>query len=384
MSARDYFFSEEHNAFRDSVRRFVQKEITPKVAEWEDKGCYDKAIFKRMGELGLLGLSYPIEYGGQDADIKMSIVFWEEICRSGAIGFSMSVMVHTDMASPSLAHAGNEAQKEKYLKAVCSGDMLFAVGMTEPNHGSDVASIETRAVLSGDRYRVNGTKMFITNGTQADIVNTVVRTGGPGHKGISLLLVETDTPGFSVGRKLNKMGMLSSDTAELVFEDCLVPRENLLGKEGEGFYALMVGLERERLAGSTLAYMAAELALEESIKFAKERIQFGKPILSFQAINHMIAEMATDMEAGKRMAYHAASLYDAGIRCNREVSMAKLFCSEMSLRVIDKAVQIHGGYGFMREYLVERLYRDAKLTTIGGGTSQIMKNIIINEMGLRM
>ncbi|MGD1153633.1 MAG: acyl-CoA dehydrogenase family protein [Syntrophales bacterium] len=384
MSARDYFFSDEHNAFRDSVRRFVQKEITPKVAEWEDKGCYDKAIFKRMGELGLLGLSYPIEYGGQDADIKMSIVFWEEICRSGAIGFSMSVMVHTDMASPSLAHAGNEAQKEKYLKAVCSGDMLFAVAMTEPNHGSDVASIETRAVLSGDRYRVNGTKMFITNGTQADVVNTVVRTGGPGHKGISLLLVETDTPGFSVGRKLNKMGMLSSDTAELVFEDCLVPRENLLGKEGEGFYALMVGLERERLAGSTLAYTAAELALEESIKFAKERIQFGKPILSFQAINHMIAEMATDMEAGKRMAYHAASLYDAGIRCNREVSMAKLFCSEMSLRVIDKAVQIHGGYGFMREYLVERLYRDAKLTTIGGGTSQIMKNIIINEMGLRM
>jgi acyl-CoA dehydrogenase/citronellyl-CoA dehydrogenase len=384
MSARDYFFSDEHNAFRDSVRRFVQKEITPKVAEWEDKGCYDKAIFKRMGELGLLGLSYPIEYGGQDADIKMSIVFWEEICRSGAIGFSMSVMVHTDMASPSLAHAGNEAQKEKYLKAVCSGDMLFAVAMTEPNHGSDVASIETRAVRDGDRYRVNGTKMFITNGTQADVVNTVVRTGGPGHKGISLLLVETDTPGFSVGRKLNKMGMLSSDTAELVFEDCLVPRENLLGKEGEGFYALMVGLERERLAGSTLAYMLAELALEESIKFAKERIQFGKPILSFQAINHMIAEMATDMEAGKRMAYHAASLYDAGIRCNREVSMAKLFCSEMSLRVIDKAVQIHGGYGFMREYLVERLYRDAKLTTIGGGTSQIMKNIIINEMGLRM
>ena len=261
---------------------------------------------------------------------------------------------------------------------------VFAVAMTEPNHGSDVASIETRAVLSGDRYRVNGTKMFITNGTQADIVNTVVRTGGPGHKGISLLLVKTDTPGFSVGRKLNKMGMHSSDTAELVFEDCLVPRENLLGKEGEGFYALMVGLERERLAGSALAYMAAELALEESIKYAKERIQFGKPILSFQVINHMIAEMATDVEAGKRMAYHAASLYDAGIRCNREVSMAKLFCSEMSLRVIDKAVQIHGGYGFMREYLVERLYRDAKLTTIGGGTSQIMKNIIINEMGLRL
>jgi acyl-CoA dehydrogenase/citronellyl-CoA dehydrogenase len=384
MGSKDYFFNEEHFAFRDSVRRFVQKEIAPKVDEWEERGCYDKAIFKRMGDLGLLGLSYPPECGGQGADIRMSIVFWEEVCRSGAIGFSMSVMVHTDMASPSLAHAGNETQKKKYLKAVCSGDLLFAVAMTEPNHGSDVASIETRAVADGDRYRVNGTKMFITNGTQADVVNTVVRTGGPGHKGISLLLIETDTPGFSVGRKLNKMGMLSSDTAELVFEDCRVPRENLLGKEGEGFYALMAGLERERLAGSALAYMSAELALEETIKYAKERIQFGRPILSFQAINHMIAEMATDLEAGKRLAYHAASLHDAGIRCNREVSMTKLFCSEMSLRVIDKAVQIHGGYGFMREYLVERLYRDAKLTTIGGGTSQIMKNVIIGEMGLRM
>lgn len=384
MESKDYFFKEEHVAFRDSVRRFVKKEISPRIDEWEEKGCYDKAIFKRMGDLGLLGLSYPPEYGGQGADIRMSIVFWEEICRSGGIGFCMSVMVHTDMASPSLAHAGSEAQKSRYLKAVCSGDKLFAVGMTEPNHGSDVASIETKAVLDGDHYRIDGTKMFITNGTQADVVNTVVRTGGPGYKGISLLLVETDTPGFSVGRKLNKMGMLSSDTAELVFEDCRVPRENLLGREGEGFYALMAGLERERLAGSALAYMSAELALEETIKYAKERIQFGRPILGFQAVSHMIADMATDVEAGKRLAYHAASLHEAGTRCNKEVSMTKLFCSEMSLRVIDKAVQIHGGYGFMREYLVERLYRDAKLTTIGGGTSQIMKNVIISEMGLRM
>ena len=384
MGAKDYFFKEEHLAFRDSVRRFVQKEIVPKVVEWEEKGCCDKAIFRRMGELGLLGLSYPVEYGGQAADIKMSIVFWEEMCRSGALGFTMGLMVHTDMASPSLAHVGNESQKKKYLAGVCSGEMLFAVAMTEPNHGSDMASIETRAKLEGDTYRINGTKMFITNGTQADVVNTVVRTGGAGHKGISLILVDTATPGFSVGRKLNKMGMLSSDTAELIFEDCLVPKENLLGKEGQGFYALMAGLERERLAGSALAYMSAELALEEAIKYAKQRIQFGKPILGFQVIQHMIAEMATDLEAGKRLAYHAASLHDAGIRCNNEVSMAKLFCSEMSLRVIDKAVQIHGGYGFMREYLVERLYRDAKLTTIGGGTSQIMKNIIITEMGLRM
>jgi acyl-CoA dehydrogenase len=379
----DYFFHDEHIMFRENVRRFVQKEVVPKVAEWEANGCYDKSIFKRMGELGLLGLSYPEEHGGQGADIKMSIVFWEELCRSGALGFAMSTMVQTDMATPSLAHVGNACQKEKFLKAACSGEILMSVAITEPNHGSDVASINTRAILEGDHYRVNGTKMFITNGTQADVINTVVRTGGPGHRGVSLLLIETDTPGFSVGRKLEKMGLHSSDTAELVFDDCMVPRENLLGEEGQGFYALMQGLERERLAGCALAYSAAEMALEESLSYAVHRTQFGKPIIGFQAVNHMIAEMATEVEAGKRLAYHAAAMADAGVRCNKEVSMAKLFCSEMALRVLDKAVQIHGGYGLMKEFLVERLYRDIKLFTIGAGTSQIQKNIILTEMGLR-
>ena len=232
---RDVFFSEEHDAFRETMRRFVAKEITPRIDEWEEQGCYDKAIFKRMGDLGLLGLSYPAEYGGQEADIRMSIVFWEELCRCKALGFPMSVAVQTDMASPSLAHVGSKEQKEKYLKGVCSGETLMAIAMTEPNHGSDVASIEMRALRDGDFYRANGTKMFITNGTKADVINTVVRTGEPGYGGISLLLIDTDTPGFSVGRKLNKMGMLSSDTAELVFEDCLVPKENLLGKKGHGF-----------------------------------------------------------------------------------------------------------------------------------------------------
>ena len=237
--------------------------------------------------------------------------------------------------------------------------------------------------LEGDYYRVNGTKMFITNGTQADVINTVVRTGGPGHRGVSLLLIDTDTPGFSVGRTLEKMGMHSSDTTELVFEDCMVPRENLLGEEGNGFYALMRGLERERLAGCALAYMGATLAMEEAITYATQRTQFDKPIIGFQAVNHMIAEMATDIEAGLRLAYHAAAMTDAGLRCNKEVSMAKLFCSEMALRVVDKAVQIHGGYGLMKEFLVERIYRDVKLFTIGAGTSQVQKNIILGEMGLR-
>lgn len=383
MSPRDYFFNDEHEAFRETVRRFVDKEIRPKINEWETNGCYDRAIFKRMGELGFLGLGYPVEYGGQEADIRMSIVFWEEISRCGAMGFPMSVCVQTDMASPSLAHAGNHAQKDKYLKAVCSGEKIIAVAITEPNYGSDVANIETKAVLEGDYYRVNGSKMFITNGTQADVINTVVRTGGPGYQGVSLLLIDADTPGFSVGRKLEKMGMLSSDTAELVFEDCMVPRENLLGREGEGFFALMAGLERERLSACALSYTGAQVALEEAIKYAKARVQFNKPIIRHQVIAHMLADMATEIEACKRLAYHAASLVEKGISCNREVSMAKLYCTETANRVIDRAVQIHGGYGFMKEYIVERLYRDARLATIGAGTSQIMRHIIVRELGLR-
>ncbi len=380
---KEYFFNDEHNAFRETMRRFVSKEIEPKIDEWEEAGCYDRSIFNRMGELGLLGLSYPAQYGGAEADNKMSIVFWEELCRCGALGFPMSVMVQTDMATPSLAHVGTHQQKERYLKGACSGELLIAIGMTEPNHGSDLADIETRAVPEGDYYRVNGSKMFITNGTKAEAINALVRTGGPGYKGCSLLLIDTNTPGFSIGKKLKKMGCLSSDTAELVFEDCLVPKGNLLGKEGEGFYALMQGLEKERQTTCALSYMAAQVALDESIRYAKSRIQFKKPIISHQVIGHMIAEMVTDVEAMKRIFYHAAALYDAKIPCNLEVSMAKLFCTEQALKVVDKAVQIHGGYGYMREYKVERLYRDIKLMTIGAGTSQVMKHVIIREMGLR-
>lgn len=383
MNSQDYFFNDEHNAFRETVRRFIQKEVRPKIDEWEHNGCYDRAIFKRMGDLGFLGLGYPAEYGGQDADIKMTIVFWEELCRCGAMGFPMSVCVQTDMASPSLNAAGTHEQKVRYLKPVCSGDKIIAVAITEPNHGSDVANIETRAALEGDHYRVNGSKMFITNGTQADVINTVVRTGGPGYEGVSLLLIDTDTPGFSVGRKLDKMGMKSSDTAELVFEDCMVPKENLLGQEGQGFFALMAGLERERLSACVLAYMGAQVAMEESIRYARERVQFNRPIIRHQVIAHMLADMATEVEASKRLAYHAAALVDGGIPCNKEVSMAKLFCTETSLKVIDRAVQVHGGYGFMDEYLVSRLYRDAKVGTIGAGTSQIMRHVIIREMGMR-
>ena len=378
-----YFFDEEHRSFRETMRRFVKKEVAPKVDAWEENGCYDKAIFKRMGDLGLLGIRYPVEYGGQEADVKMNLVWMEEMCRCGALGFVMSLFVHTDMASPALNNVGTHEQKDKYLRGVCTGEKLMAIAITEPNHGSDVASIETRAVPEGDYYRLNGTKTFITNGTQADFIDVVARTGGPGYKGISLLLVDTDSQGFSVSRKFDKTGLLSSDTTELVFDDVMVPRENLLGEENKGFYALMTGLESERISLAVEAYMGATLALEESIKFAKERIQFGKPIGQFQVIAHQLADMATDVEAAKRLVYHAAMLYSSGVECQLEVSMAKVFACEAGCRVVAHAVQIHGGYGYIREYLVDRLYRDMRLFNIGGGTREVMRDIIAKEMGFR-
>ena len=378
-----YFFDEEHRAFRETMRRFVEKEVAPKVDAWEENGCYDKAIFKRMGDIGLLGIRYPVEYGGQEADVRMNLVWMEEMCRCGALGFVMSLFVHTDMASPALNNVGTHEQKDKYLRGVCTGEKLMAIAITEPNHGSDVASIETRAVPEGDYYRLNGTKTFITNGTQADFIDVVARTGGPGYKGISLLLVDTDSQGFSVSRKFDKTGLLSSDTTELVFDDVMVPRENLLGEENKGFYALMTGLESERISLAVEAYMGATLALEESIKFAKERIQFGKPIGQFQVIAHQLADMATDVEAAKRLVYHAAMLYSSGVECQLEVSMAKVFACEAGCRVVAHAVQIHGGYGYIREYLVDRLYRDMRLFNIGGGTREVMRDIIAKEMGFR-
>jgi acyl-CoA dehydrogenase len=382
-SKDSYFFNEEHRAFRASVRRFVEKEVTPKADEWEEKGCYDKTIFKRMGDLGLLGIKYPVEYGGQEADTRMNLVWMEEMCRCKALGFVMSLFVHTDMASPALNNVGTKEQKDKYLRGVCTGEKLMAVAMTEPNHGSDVASIETRAVLEGDYYRLNGAKTFITNGTQADFIDVVARTGGPGVKGISLLLVDTDSKGFSVSKKFHKTGLLSSDTTELVFEDVMVPQKNLLGKENQGFYALMTGLESERLSLAVLAYMGAAMALDESIKYARERMQFDRPIGNFQAIAHQLSDMATDLEASKRLVYHAALLYDSGVKCPTEVSMAKVFAAEAACRVVANAVQIHGGYGYIREYLVDRLYRDIRLFNIGGGTREMMRDIIAKEMGFR-
>ncbi len=377
-------FSDEHELLRRTVRAFVEKEVTPQVAEWESAGRIPRAFWRRMGELGLLGLDFPTEYGGGGADFLASVVLGEEMarCRSGGVAFS--VLVHTDMSSPWLTRFGTEAQKQKYLPGIVRGDTVCALGITEPGAGSDMAALATRAVRDGDRYRLTGAKIFITNGVYGDLYFVAARTGEASparrHDGLSMFLVERGWPGFHVSRKLEKMGMRASDTAELSFQDCPVPAENLLGAEGRGFQQLAAGLQRERLLAAVLARSGAQQALEDTIAYLGQREAFGKPLAANQALRHRVADMATELEAARRLLYHAAGLYAAGAECAAEVSMAKLFATEVANRVAYQAVQLHGGYGYMREFPVEGFFRDVRLWTIASGTSEVMREIIARKL----
>ncbi len=303
-------------------------------------------------------------------------------CRSGGVAFS--VLVHTDMSSPWLTRYGNDAQKQKYLPGIVRGETVCALGITEPGTGSDMAAVSTRAVRSGDHYRLTGSKMFITNGVYGDLYFVAARTGdGPPerrHHGISMFLVERGLPGFTVSRKLDKMGMLASDTAELSFEDCPVPAENLLGTEGRGFQQLAAGLQRERIMAAVLALSGAGLALEDTLGYLQTRPAFGEALAAKQALRHRVADMATEIEAARQLVYRAATLYAAGQGCAQEVSMAKLFATETANRVAYQAVQMHGGYGYIREFPVEGFFRDVRLWTIASGTSEMMREIIARRL----
>jgi acyl-CoA dehydrogenase len=377
-------FSEQHRMFRATVRAFVDKEVAPHVEDWETAGRMPGTLWRRMGELGFFGLEYDEKYGGAGADVMMSAVLHEECARSRSGSFAMAVGVHCDMASPHLYWTGSEALKEKYLPAICRGELLTAIAVTEPGGGSDVAAIRTRAVRDGNHYVINGAKMFITNGATAGLYFLAARVDAgrdtKRHQGISMFLVERETPGFAVSRTLDKMGMRASDTAELSFQDMRVPAENLLGREGVGFYEVMRVFQRERLVAGLHAVAMAERALEDTIAYVKERQAFGGPLSDKQAIRHKLAEMATDIEAGRWLTYAACQRYQAGEEAVREISMVKLFTAEMVNRVAYGCVQLHGGYGYMREYPVERFARDARLMTIGGGTSEIMKDIIAKAL----
>ncbi len=376
--------TDEHQMLRRTVRAFVEKEVVPHVDAWEEAGRIPRTFWRRLGELGLLGLEFPPEYGGGGGDFLSSVVLGEEMarCRSGGVAFS--VLVHTDMSSPWLTRYGTEAQKRRHLPGIVSGETVCALGITEPGAGSDMAGIATRAVRDGDRYRLTGSKIFITNGVYGDLYFVAARTG-PGsadrrHAGISMFLVERDTPGFTVSRRLDKMGMRASDTAELSLQDCPVPAENLLGEEGRGFHQLAAGLQRERVMAAVLALSGAAQALEDTLGYLRERHAFDGPLATKQALRHRVADMATEIEAARHLVYHAASLYTAGRDCVTEVSMAKLFATEVANRVAYQAVQLHGGYGYMREFPVERFFRDVRLWTIASGTSEIMREIVAKRL----
>ncbi len=377
-------FDEQHEMFRAAVRSYIEKEIAPHIEEWEAAGRIAKSIWPRMGALGFLGVEYDEKYGGAGADFLTSCVLHEEFGRSRSGSVAMAVGVHTDMASPHLYWTGSEALKEKYLPGICHGEKLTAIAVTEPGGGSDVAAIRTRAARDGDHYVLNGAKMFITNGALADLyfVAARVETGAAErrHQGISMFLVERETPGFTVSRTLEKMGMLASDTAELSFQDVRVPAENLLGREGVGFYEVMRVFQRERLVAGLHAVSMSQRALEDTMAYVRERQTFGGPLADKQVIRHRLADLATAIEAGRWLTYAVCLKYAAGADVLREISMVKLYTAEMANRVAYECVQMHGGYGYMREYPIERFARDVRLMTIGGGTSEIMREIIAKQL----
>ncbi len=378
---RQEFFDESHHMLRDSLKKFIAQEIAPHVEHWEEEGSFPKELYKKAGDAGFLGLGYPEEYGGTPGDFFHTVVYMEEMMRCGSVGVVASLNCGL-IAAPLIYAIGTEEQKQKFLPPVISGEQVAVLGVTEPNGGSDVANLRTRVERKGDTYVVNGSKIFITGGTFADYVVTAVRTGGAGNAGISALIVPTSTPGFGVSRTIKKMGWWASDTAELFFEDCVVPVENRLGEENKGFRYFMMNFAKERTILAVEAQGIAEYALELSLKYAKERVAFGHALTGFQVTRHKLAEMATWVEASKQFNYSVASKICDGIEVSKEAAMAKNFATKACDKVVYDAVQIHGGYGYCREYLVERLYRDSRALSIGGGTYEIMNEVIGKKLGL--
>jgi acyl-CoA dehydrogenase len=376
-------FTEEHEEFRETTRRMVETELRPHTRQWEDDEWFPNEVFLRLAELGYLGLKYPEEYGGQGGDYLHDAVFKEELARCGSGGLSAGIGAQTGLATPPLFRFGTEDQKQRFLVPAIKGKRIGALGITEPDTGSDVASIKTHARKVDGGYVVNGAKTFITNGVRADFVVTAVKTTPDGgHQGISFLLLEKGMEGFTVSRKLEKMGWHASDTGELAFQDVFVPDENLLGEENKGFYLIMANFQWERILMSLGAVGGMQAVLERTIQYAQEREAFGRPIAKHQVIRHKLAEMALKVETGRAITYHALRLFYEGQDAVREVTMAKLKTQRDAFLVADEAVQIHGGAGYMKEYDVERAARDTRLGSIGGGTDEIMKEILGKGLGL--
>jgi acyl-CoA dehydrogenase len=371
------YFTEDHETFRASVRRFLEKEVAPHADAWEAAKRIPREIFVRMGELGFLGLAVSAEYGGAGGDLFHTLAFLEELARSRMGGFCAAVSVQQFMATQHIYRWGSEALKRRYLVPSVEGKMVGALAVTEPDAGSDVSAIRTRAEKKDDHWLVNGSKIFITNGADGSFCTLAAKTAPEfGVGGLSLLVVDLDLPGVRVARRLEKMGWHCGDTAELAFEDVKVPLDRLIGDENMGFYYLMEAFQLERLCGAGMAVGSAQLCVEETLAYMRERKAFGRPLTKFQVLAHRIAELATQIQAARQLTYHAAWLQEHGHAAVRECSMAKLFATEMSKRVADECLQCLGGFGFMEEYPLARFYRDARAGTIVAGTSEIMREII--------
>ena len=365
---------EEHEMLRDQVARFVEEEVKPHGEAWEEKGHVPRDVLRKMGELGFFGIRYPAEYGGSEMDTIATAVFAEELGKSTFGGFAITVLVHTDMASVHVFNAGNEEQRAKYMPGIISGDKIVAVAVTEPGAGSDVKSMRTKATPAPGGCVLNGSKMFITNGVLADIYCVAAKTEGADKpsRSVTMFLVERGTEGFSVARELNKQGWRSSDTAELVFEDCFVPAENILGEQGGGFYAIMRNFQNERIVLAAQAMGEAQAAIDLTLDYVKTRQAFGGPLFQREAIRQRLSMLAAKVEAGRALVYHTAWLDTQGIDCVKEVSMLKAYCGELVNEVMYDCVQFHGGTGYMRETPINRMANDARVQAIGGGATEVM------------
>ncbi len=376
------FFKEEHEIFRKTFREFVAKELAPFVDEWERAELFPREVYQRMGKLGFLGVGFPEDVGGGGGDYWYNVVYGEELVKSGSAGLNMSLMVQTDMATPVIAAIGTREQKDEFLVPALRGEKIAALGVSEPNAGSDVAGLQTRARKVGGDYVINGAKTFITNGTRADFITLAVRTGAEGYGGVSLMLFPTDTKGFRVAKKLKKIGNHASDTAELSFEDCKIPARYLLGEENQGFYYIMMNFQGERLIAAIAAVAGAQHAIEEAVKYGNDRQAFGRPIIRYQVWRHEFVQLLTELEAGRWLTYRACDLFARKQDATKEISMAKLYAGELAVRIIDRCLQFHGGWGYVEEFPIARRWRDIRLITIGGGTSEIMREIIAKRVGL--
>jgi len=376
----DFQLNEEQQQLRHTVREFAEREIAPNVMKWDEAGEFPMDTIKQLGRLGLLGVIFPTEYGGAGMGYVEYVTAIEELSRiDGSVG--IIVAAHTSLCSNHIFVAGNEEQRRKYIPKLATGEFIGAWGLTEPSSGSDAGSARMTAVRKKDCWVLNGTKTFCTNGHYADVLVVIAVTDRTAHThGLSAFIVEKGTKGFRPGKKENKLGLRASDTAELIFEDCCIPAQNLLGKEDDGFIDAMRVLDGGRISIAALSLGMAQGAYDVALKYSKQRKQFGKPISDFQAIQWKLADMATEIDAARLLTLRAASMKDAGLKTTLESSMAKLYASEIAVRCANESVQIHGGYGFIKDYPAEKFYRDVKLCTIGEGTSEIQRMVIARQL----